>query len=50
MLNWMEYHNLKKISLNMKKFHSFKLLKNVIDEWREYTEKCNYDRAVIREF
>eukprot|EP00347_Sterkiella_histriomuscorum_P007549 403348494 len=50
MLNWMEFHNLKKISLNMKKFHGFKQLKNVIDEWRLYTQESNRTRQIIREF
>lgn len=49
MLNWMEYHNLKKISLNMKRFHGFKLLKSVIDEWHLVTEDNNRERAIIRD-
>lgn len=41
MLKWMEYHNLNKISINMERFHTFKIMKNVIDEWRIKTKKNN---------
>ena len=30
----MEYHNLKKISVNMQRFYCFKLMKNVVDSWK----------------
>jgi hypothetical protein len=47
MLHWMEYHNLKKISMNMRRFHGFKLLKNVIDEWRQVTDDKNDERVKL---
>lgn len=34
LLNWMESHNLKKIAIRMSKFHQFKMLKCICEEWR----------------
>ncbi|CDW82538.1 UNKNOWN [Stylonychia lemnae] len=49
LLNWMQYHNLKKISMSMRRFHGFKLLKVVIDEWSEHAKKQNERRMQVRE-
>jgi hypothetical protein len=39
MIKWMEYHNLKKLTSNMEKFHSFNMHKNVVEAWRLRTRK-----------
>ena len=38
MLVWMDYHNLKKISYNMMKFHKFKFLKGVYESWVSFRD------------
>ena len=38
MLKWLEYHNLRKIDLNMRRFHAFKTLKLALSAWRQIKE------------